>query len=101
MEGSDLGEECEEEEASRGSQQGWRSTSLVNIFGVGLLVFSSATISNWHVLTSDLRIVGQIRWWQGFGSLCCRSVFCEIKDKKLICEVEWCLSVMSSCAGAL
>jgi hypothetical protein len=27
--------------------------------------------------------------------------FYEIKDKKLICEVEWCLSVMSGCAGAL
>jgi hypothetical protein len=26
---------------------------------------------------------------------------CQIKDKKLICEVDWCLSVMSGCADAL
>jgi hypothetical protein len=72
-----------------------------HFFWVGLLVFSSAAISNWHVLASDLRVVEQNRWWQRSGSLCCRSVFCEIKDKKLICEVEWCLSVMSGCGGAL
>jgi hypothetical protein len=52
--------------------------------GVGLLVFSSAAVSNWRVLASNLRVAEQIRWGQGSGSLCCRSVFCEIKDKKIL-----------------
>jgi hypothetical protein len=88
----------------------------VNIWESDCWFFSSAAIGNWPVLASVLRVVEQIRWGQGSGSLGCLNVFCEIKDKKdfvkslgvrlcrcekSICEVERCLSVMFGDADAL
>jgi hypothetical protein len=77
-----IGKDARNNKLKEEANNGWRQELSEHFRRVRLLVFSSAVISNWHVLASDRRVVEQIRWWQGSGSLCCRSVFFFLWNKR-------------------